>query len=245
MKKILDRWWIFICWGIAIFLVLLMIASDLSMTIKQTITGEEYMKKVGNNVNPIIENIKIHADGNEYEVVIIDGEFKNVRYDNERLNFKTRMFEGRAVINYYILKKGCEPLDEDYNLWCFYLIIPVKRDSVLSEYHIDGKAINENIFYHQIYHNFIRNFIDDYLEDSDKERYTGWSCNNFERQDYKCENTIVFSDKGQVEGGGELLLTYTSIVNEEKIKVNARLVIESLKGDKDLYITTERIKNND
>jgi len=235
MRKILDKWWIFVCWGIAIFMVSMFIMIDLHVNID----GKSYMKKVGDNVHPMIENIKIHADGNEYEIVIIDGEFKNKRLDNKEFNLKARMYQGRAVINYYILKKGCEPLNEDYNLWCFYSIIPVKRDWIFSEYHIDGKAINEEIFYNWMYYFFIKNFVDGYLEHRDNEIYTGWETHNLKIEDNKSENNIVFTEKGEVEG--ELLLSYIAIDKEEKIKVTARLVVENLKGDKDLYITTERI----
>ncbi|MCM1989150.1 hypothetical protein [Oceanirhabdus seepicola] len=238
MKKVLDKWWIFVCWGISIFLVWLFIVNDPGVALDSTVNPKAYMKKLGNNVHPLIDNIKIYADGNEYEVVIIDGDFRNRRYDNYPFNLKTALYQGRADLNYYILKEGGIPLDEDYNLWCFSTIIPVKRDSVLSDYHIDGKAINETID-HFIYCNFIWHFMDEYLEDGNKDRYTGWSCNNFEMEDYKKEDTIVFTESEEVEAEGELLITYTVIVNEEKVKVIARLVIESLKEDIDLYITTE------
>ncbi|WBW96500.1 hypothetical protein [Oceanirhabdus sp. W0125-5] len=236
MKKILDRWWIFVCGGIVIFMFGLFIMHDLNIQFDR-----KYMKKIGENVHPLIENIKIHADGNEYEVVIIDGYFKNRHFDNEPFNLKTRMFRGRVDINYYIMKKGCTPLSEDYKLWSLIATIPVKRDSLFNDYHIDGKLVNELPWYNYVFASLIDEFMDEYINNKDIEYIKELRREDIEREEYKYENTIIFNNNGELKEEGEVFKSYITSSTKGKMKVTAKLVINSALGEKDLYITTEKI----
>jgi len=241
MRKILDKWWIFVCGGITIFMFGLFIVNDPGMRLDERGNAKKYMKKIGNNVHPMLENVKIHADGNEYEVKIINSYFKNKHYDTDSFKIKTYLYKGRVDINYYILKKGAEPLDKDENLWCLFRTIPVKRDSIFDGYHIDGKLVNEGVWYSHVFDSVIYEFLDEYLRNKNIKIIKEFGNEKMEREEFKHESNIVFTDDGELKEEGEILISFITSDKDGKIKVTGRFMIKSTLGEKNLYITTERM----
>ncbi|MCM1989149.1 hypothetical protein [Oceanirhabdus seepicola] len=241
MRKLLDRWWIFVCGGITIFLLGLFIMNDLGMRMDERGNAKKYMKKIGDNVHPMLENIKIHADGNEYEVIIINSYFVNKHFDTDPFRLKTYLFQGRVDLNYYILKKGSEPLDEDYGHWCLTTTIPVKRDSIFGEYHIDGKLVSEVVWYNHVFHSVIYEFLDDYISNKNIEIIKEYRSKAMEKEDFEHENTLVFNNDGELKEEGKILISFITSDKVGKIKVTAKFEIKSTLGEKNLYITTERM----